>query len=490
MLRFWLAAILALLLPSAATAQTAFVCTGDIYQVQSGQLRVFDPALSVYQNIGGGNAGYNAIGYSEADNFLYGIQGQNLIRIDANGVITTLFALGFTSSSADMDDANNLWIQRSGILITRFNVVSGTATDLTLTGAALPGGGVDIAFVKTAVGDRLVGVGSANVSVVDPITGATVLNAVASYPNEGSSGATWGDANGRVFTFKNTTGNVYEIKDYLTATPYAVLVARGVPSTSNDGASCRSKPFPTLAPLAFDDAFTTSYQTVLTANVLADNGSGADNDPDGTPLTVSPTPVTIVTNGTLTLSTDGSFTYTPAPGFSGIDQFVYRVADTTGRTATATVRITITRAVITLKKTGTLYKPTATYPFFLPLNDLIYGVEVTNTGNETNATGSLLIVDPLPADTIFLNDDIDQGGPDTFAGTDPVGWVNSASGLTFSYLQDVAYSDQATAPASFAQCTYVPSAGYDAAVRHVCINPKGALLPGGKASFYFRSKIK
>lgn len=37
----------------------AFSCSGNIYQVQSGQLRVFDPIASTYVNVGAGNGSYN-----------------------------------------------------------------------------------------------------------------------------------------------------------------------------------------------------------------------------------------------------------------------------------------------------------------------------------------------------------------------------------------------------------------------------------------------
>ena len=46
-----------------------------------------------------------------------------------------------------------------------------------------------------------------------------------------------------------------------------------------------------------------------------------DTDVDGNTLTVSV--VSGPSNGTLSLSSDGSFTYTPNATFTGVDQFVY-----------------------------------------------------------------------------------------------------------------------------------------------------------------------
>jgi hypothetical protein len=50
-----------------------------------------------------------------------------------------------------------------------------------------------------------------------------------------------------------------------------------------------------------------------------------DLDPDGESLTaVLSTPPA---HGTLVLNADGSFVYTPAPGFVGTDSFIYRAMD-------------------------------------------------------------------------------------------------------------------------------------------------------------------
>ena len=46
-------------------------------------------------------------------------------------------------------------------------------------------------------------------------------------------------------------------------------------------------------------------------------------------------------NGVLTLNADGSFTYTPNPGYNGIDSFIYEVSDGNGGTDTATVTINV-----------------------------------------------------------------------------------------------------------------------------------------------------
>ena len=79
----------------------------------------------------------------------------------------------------------------------------------------------------------------------------------------------------------------------------------------------------TLAPpVAVSETYQTNYNTPVSGNV-----SPNDSDPENDPLTFSihSQPA----NGTVTLNSDGSFTYTPNNGFSGEDFFIYRVTDNT-----------------------------------------------------------------------------------------------------------------------------------------------------------------
>jgi len=64
-----------------------------------------------------------------------------------------------------------------------------------------------------------------------------------------------------------------------------------------------------------------------------------DSDPDNTDLSV--TLQTDVTNGSLTLSSNGSFTYTPNLNFNGEDFFTYTVSDGTNTSRVAKVNITV-----------------------------------------------------------------------------------------------------------------------------------------------------
>ena len=88
------------------------------------------------------------------------------------------------------------------------------------------------------------------------------------------------------------------------------------------------------APIAGDDSFRTDEDTPINSTVVTD-----DSDPDGDDLTW--TIDSDVSNGTLVLNTDGSFTYTPDGDYSGNDSFTYTLTDLDGATTSATVNITV-----------------------------------------------------------------------------------------------------------------------------------------------------
>src|SRR5216117_3293860 len=93
------------------------------------------------------------------------------------------------------------------------------------------------------------------------------------------------------------------------------------------------------APVAAnDDNYTTPEDTQLT--VIAPGVLANDSDVDGDPL--STILVTGPSHGTLTLNSDGSFTYMPALNFNGIDTFTYKATDGQAQSGIATATITVT----------------------------------------------------------------------------------------------------------------------------------------------------
>jgi hypothetical protein len=91
------------------------------------------------------------------------------------------------------------------------------------------------------------------------------------------------------------------------------------------------------APVAVDDAATTTTGTPVTVNVL-----GNDADPDADALSVDD--VGSPAHGTVTDNGDGTVTYTPNAGFTGSDSFTYDIVDGRGGSDTGTVSITVSSA--------------------------------------------------------------------------------------------------------------------------------------------------
>ena len=95
--------------------------------------------------------------------------------------------------------------------------------------------------------------------------------------------------------------------------------------------------------MAHPDDFTATENIAITGNVLADNGHGADSDPiAATTLSVSAATLTTVHGGQASLMANGSFTYTPASGYTGTDSFNYTLLDGRGGQAIGTADITVT----------------------------------------------------------------------------------------------------------------------------------------------------
>ncbi|PKQ69743.1 Ig-like domain-containing protein [Raineya orbicola] len=87
-------------------------------------------------------------------------------------------------------------------------------------------------------------------------------------------------------------------------------------------------------PVASNDTAGTQPNTPVNGNV-----SPNDNLPAGGTYTFTVT--TPPANGNVTMNPDGSYTYTPNPGFVGTDTFTYTVCNQLGQCSTATVTITV-----------------------------------------------------------------------------------------------------------------------------------------------------
>ncbi len=149
----------------------------------------------------------------------------------------------------------------------------------------------------------------------------------------------------------------------------------------------------TVGSWAVNDNFTTPYQTALTSgNVLS-------NDLAGNSMSVSG--FTNPSHGTANVQSDGTFTYTPANGFSGSDSFTYRAVRGVGYVApekttfgghfaspppeeTATVYVTVSAAPVVNNNNFT--PPVTVLPTGGGTTTLTTGQSVTVTENGKDGT--------------------------------------------------------------------------------------------------------
>ena len=133
---------------------------------------------------------------------------------------------------------------------------------------------------------------------------------------------------------------------------------------------------------------------------------------------------------------------------------------------------------VSVVKTIAMFDPAA---YALPGNDVVYTIEVTNTGDGVVDTDTLELIDIMPAEVQFFN-----------IQPDPVTFVENGSGLSFTTSTDVAFSNSTSgAPANFSDCNYTPTANdYDPAVTFICFNPKGTMNAASSWSVNFRARIE
>lgn len=94
------------------------------------------------------------------------------------------------------------------------------------------------------------------------------------------------------------------------------------------------------APVATADSYTATQDSVLTVAQPGVLGNDSDGDGDGLTAVL----ITDVANGTLVLSADGSFIYTPTAGFTGSDSFTYSADDGVADSNVVTVTIEVVAA--------------------------------------------------------------------------------------------------------------------------------------------------
>ena len=219
-------------------------------------------------------------------------------------------------------------------------------------------------------------------------------------------------------------------------------------------------------PEAQPDAVATDEDTPLAGDVLADNGSGPDTDPDGDPLTVTEvngvpadvgTQITLASGALLTVNGDGSFDYDPngqfeslGAGDSTVDSFDYTISDGQA-TDSATVTITINGVddpPVAVDDTATVNEddPATTIDVLANDTDIDGGPIAIDSvtqpaGGTVNITGGASALTYQP-DPDFCND----GSPtDDFSYTLAPGSSTATVAVTVTCVNDAPVADAGTA---------------------------------------------
>ncbi|MCS6560218.1 Ig-like domain-containing protein, partial [Curtobacterium flaccumfaciens] len=182
----------------------------------------------------------------------------------------------------------------------------------------------------------------------------------------GSAGTTSGSATGvqaqkagavlttpnKDYTVKQTAAGTTDLANYDT-TWKAVDQTTGTTVASGTGAT-GTFTFPAATTADGTDVLVTFTNTLKATHVTT--SSDTATTPTGTALSVPAssgvlandqgTGLSVVSNttpahGTATVAADGSYTYTPAGGFSGSDTFQYTAKDSSGQTSSSTVTVTV-----------------------------------------------------------------------------------------------------------------------------------------------------
>jgi large repetitive protein len=247
-------------------------------------------------------------------------------RVDNAGVVTFTPALNFTGAATTTYTVNDNNGATSNIATITINV-GGNIAPVAVNDTSTTNEDTPVTFSITS-NDTDVD-GTINVATVDldPATAGiqtTLTNAQGTWKVDALGSVTFTPA----LNFNGTASIPYTVSDNSGTVSNVGTITVNV-NPVND------------PPVLTDIALTMEENGTTSGSVLV----STDTDPDGTALTVNPTPVSGPSNGVIVINSDGTYTYTPNRDFSGTDVITVQVCDSgsplPSRCTTKTITILI-----------------------------------------------------------------------------------------------------------------------------------------------------
>jgi len=190
------------------------------------------------------------------------------------------------------------------------------------------------------------------------------------------------------------------------------------------------------SPVAGADSFTGPENTALTGTLAGNDTPSADGSSVWSLTTGA-------AHGTVVVNADGTYTYTPAAGYTGTDSFTYTITDAAGTTSTASVTLTVTPIAPTAVADSASGDENATITGSLATND-------TPVAGESNTW--TVATDPAHGSVVVNADG-------TYAYTPATGYVGTDS---FTYTITDSNGQTSTATATITVAAIAPVAAADA----------------------------
>lgn len=281
-----------------------------------------------------------AVGYFGADSFTYhandGVANSNIATV--NITINQVSIGGLANGSFEADEAS--WIMTGSRVVAPAGApyvpFHGTKLLVMNGGNAPPNAVIAQTFTTTAGTEYTLSFNSGILAASIQQRLQVAVTGSSSLVSE-TIVLTGNNANASVWTPRSYVFIANSATTTLTFTDVSTTTSGGDLLLDNVAVTAAGGPANT-APVAVADSYSATQNTALVVAAgtgVLTNDTDAESNPLTAALNVGPT------NGTLTLSANGGFTYTPTTGYAGTDSFTYHATDGTLDSNIVTVSITV-----------------------------------------------------------------------------------------------------------------------------------------------------